>query len=78
MNALQSPAPAQFLNEAQDDEIDLLSLLDVLIESRWLIAGVAALVLLLGGAFAFLSQPVYEANTLIQVEDSKPGAARHG
>ncbi|MGV8804895.1 MAG: polysaccharide biosynthesis tyrosine autokinase [Polaromonas sp.] len=75
MNAPQSSAPAPFLNEAQDDEIDLLGLLDVLIESRWLIAGVAALVLLLGGAYAFLSRPVFEANTLIQVEDSKPGAA---
>ena len=56
-----------------DDEIDLLGLLDVLLDARWLIAGVAALVLLLGGAYAFLSQPVYEANALIQVEDSKPG-----
>lgn len=58
-----------------DDEIDLLGLLDVLLDARWLIAGVAALVLLLGGAYAFLSSPVYEANSLIQVEDSKPGAA---
>ncbi|WP_293634787.1 polysaccharide biosynthesis tyrosine autokinase [Polaromonas sp.] len=56
-----------------DDEIDLLGLLDVLLDARWLIAGVTALVLLLGGAYAFLSRPVYQANSLIQVEDSKPG-----
>lgn len=56
-----------------DDEIDLLSLLDVLIDARWLIAAVTALVLLLGGAYAFLTSPIYQANTLIQVEDSKPG-----
>jgi tyrosine-protein kinase Etk/Wzc len=71
MNASQVSAP---LNDQQDDdEIDLLSLLDVLLDARWLIAGVTVLVLLLGGAYAFLSQPVYEANALIQVEDSKPG-----
>ena len=56
-----------------DDEIDLLGLLDVLLDARWLIASVTALVLVLGGAYAFLSRPVYQANSLIQVEDSKPG-----
>ncbi len=63
------------LTEMQDDdEIDLLGLLDVLLDARWLIAGITVLVLLLGGAYAFLSRPVYQANSLIQVEDSKPGA----
>lgn len=82
MNSLQNPIqPQQTLpplpmgDSQDDDEIDLLSLLDVLLDARWLIAAVTALVLLLGGAYAFLSRPVYEANTLIQVEDSKPGAA---
>ena len=58
-----------------DDEIDLLGLLDVLLDARWMIAGITALVLLLGGAYAFLSRPVYQANSLIQVEDSKAGGA---
>ncbi|ABM38492.1 polysaccharide biosynthesis tyrosine autokinase [Polaromonas naphthalenivorans] len=75
MNPSQSPVPASYIADAQDDEIDLLGLLDVLLDARWLIVGVTALVLVLGGAYAFLSRPVYEANTLIQVEDSKPGAA---
>lgn len=75
MNPSQSPVPAPYIADAQDDEIDLLGLLDVLLDARWLIAGIMVLVLLLGGAYAFLSRPVYEANSLIQVEDSKPGAA---
>ncbi|MEO5660063.1 MAG: polysaccharide biosynthesis tyrosine autokinase [Polaromonas sp.] len=79
MNAPQSSLtamPAMPLAELQDnDEIDLLGLLDVLLGARWLIAFVTVLVLLLGGAYAFLSRPVYEANALIQVEDSKPGIA---
>ena len=67
--------PAPYVDDTQDDQIDLLGLLDVLFDARWLIAGVTALVLLLGAAYALLSRPVYEANSLIQVEDSKPGAA---
>ncbi|NMM06007.1 polysaccharide biosynthesis tyrosine autokinase [Polaromonas sp.] len=66
---VQLPLP----DEAEDDEINLLDLLDVVLDSRWLIAAVTALALLLGGGYAFLSTPIYEANTLIQVEESKPG-----
>jgi len=58
-----------------EDEIDLLSLLDVLLEAKWLVASVTAVALLVGGSFAYLSRPVYQANTLLQVEDSQAGAA---
>lgn len=58
-----------------DDEINLLELLDVALDSRWLIVAVTVLALVVGGAYAFLSTPVYEANTLIQVEESKGGGA---
>ncbi|MCY7370663.1 MAG: tyrosine protein kinase, partial [Polaromonas sp.] len=74
-NLLSPKLHPQLSPPDDDDEIDLLSLLDVLLDARWLIAGVTALVLLLGGAYAVLSPPIYEANSLIQVEDSKPGAA---
>ncbi|MEC5214292.1 tyrosine-protein kinase Etk/Wzc [Polaromonas sp. CG_9.5] len=62
-----------FAKRQDDDEIDPLGLLDVLIDARWLIACVTALVLVLGGAYAMLTRPVYEANTLLQVEDNKAG-----
>lgn len=58
-----------------NDEVSLLELLGVVLDSRWLIAGLTASALLLGGAYAFLTTPVYEANTLIQVEESKSTAA---
>jgi len=70
----QQPLP----NDGDGDEINLLELLDVVLDSRWLIAAVTALALLIGGAYAFLSTPVYEANTLIQVEESKGGGAATG
>ncbi len=58
---------------ADDDEINLLDLLDVVIDSRWLIASVTAGAIAIGVAYALVSTPIYEANTLIQVEDSKSG-----
>lgn len=60
---------------ANEDEIDLLGLLDVLMDAKWLVASVTAAALVLGGSYAFLSRPVYQANTLLQVEDTKAGAA---
>ena len=73
MNTPNTYACAMPLAAPRDnDEIDLLRLFGVLVEARWLIAGMTALTLLLGGAYALLIHPVYEASSLIQVEDSKP------
>lgn len=44
--------------------------LDILIDSRWLIATIAVLALLVGVGYALFGPRVYEANILIQVEDS--------
>ena len=61
------------LQQDDEDSINLLELLDVVIEQRWLIAAVTAVALALGGAYAYMATPVFEANSLIQVEDSKGG-----
>jgi len=63
------------MQPSQDDgnEVNLLELLDVVLDNRWLIAGVTAVALAGGAAYALLSTPIYQANTLIQVEDSKSG-----
>lgn len=45
----------------------------VLIEHRWLIAAVTSAFLLLGGAFSFVTKPVYKADGLIQVEEKSNG-----
>ncbi|HVK96145.1 MAG TPA: polysaccharide biosynthesis tyrosine autokinase [Noviherbaspirillum sp.] len=52
-----------------DNEVELATYLDVLWESRWLIATITAVFLLLGAAYAFLSTPVYRSNMLIHVEE---------
>jgi tyrosine-protein kinase Etk/Wzc len=56
--------------EQDDDTINLASYLDLLFDNRWLIASIALIVALLGSVYAFMATPVYEANILVQVEDS--------
>ena len=68
------PVPALDAHLPQDnDEINLLELFDVVLDSRWVIAAVTLVSLLIGGGYVLLSTPIYEANTLIQVEESKAG-----
>jgi len=70
------PASGLSVSHSMDDDegLSLVDVLDNLLEYRWLIAVVAAVGALVGGAVAWTSVPVYETNTLIQVEDSKGGA----
>lgn len=81
MNFPQSPQSSQPamqnmpMSSGDGDEINLLELLDVVLDSRWLISIVTVLVMAMGGVYAMLSTPIYEANTLIQVEESKSGSA---
>ena len=62
------------LPRSQDDEINLLELFDVVLDSRLLIAAVTTLALVVGAAYAFLVTPVYEANTLIKLRKANPAA----
>jgi tyrosine-protein kinase Etk/Wzc len=73
MTPLTPPLPTA--PPANEDEIDLLGLLDVILDAKWLVASTTAAALLLGGSYAVLSPPVYQANTLLQVEDAELGAS---
>lgn len=57
-----------------NDEINLVEYWDIIVDSRWLVAAITALAVVIGGAYAFLAKPVYESNLLIQVEDSSSSA----
>ncbi|MDM0090595.1 MULTISPECIES: polysaccharide biosynthesis tyrosine autokinase [unclassified Variovorax] len=59
---------------AHDDEINLSEYADILLDRKWLVAGVTAAAVALGAAYALLSTPVYQSNLLVQVEDSAPDA----
>jgi len=70
----QPSAPPQ---QAAEDgsETDFVAVLDILMESRWLIAIITCIVLAAGLAYAMLGKPVFEANIMVQVEDSPDTSA---
>jgi tyrosine-protein kinase Etk/Wzc len=68
--ASQHTLPAAQPFEQDDDAINLAVYLDLLFDNRWLITTIAMVVTLLGAAYAFVAKPIYEANILVQVEDS--------
>ena len=58
-----------------EDEINLGAMLDNLWLDRKLVGLIAAAIFVLGTAYAFLAKPIYEANLIVQVEDS-PGSTK--
>jgi tyrosine-protein kinase Etk/Wzc len=73
MNArtlLQAPVATPPQQPLDDDGIDLVEYWDIIVDSRWVVAGITALALVIGIAYALLARPIYESNLLIQVEDS--------
>jgi tyrosine-protein kinase Etk/Wzc len=58
------------------DDVDLGRYLDAMLLNKWLIIGIAAVVTSLGVLFALLQRPIYEANLVVQVEDSE-GASKN-
>lgn len=56
-------------------DADFVAMLDVLIGSRWLIASIVIGFFLLGTAYALLAKPVYQADILLQVEDTPDTSA---
>ncbi|MCT8175261.1 polysaccharide biosynthesis tyrosine autokinase [Variovorax sp. CY25R-8] len=72
-----SPSPTTIPGVLRDDDSDTIRLseyLDILIDRKWLVAGVTCIAVALGAAYALLSTPIYQSNLLIQVEDSTPDA----
>ncbi len=54
---------------SDENDTDLRSYLDTLLEYRWMVAAIALSVTLLGTLYAFIAKPVYEASLMVQVEE---------
>ena len=67
-----TPAPAQ-QQRHDDDEIDLGRLFGLLIDHKWLIAGITGAFMVLGVVYALLATPIYQADALLQVEKKSSG-----
>ncbi|RRS06923.1 polysaccharide biosynthesis tyrosine autokinase [Pseudoalteromonas sp. J010] len=76
MNAQPNLISAQKPKQEESQEIDLMALVGALLDAKWFIAGVTALLMLLGVAYAIFSTPIYQATAMVQVEEkggSVPG-----
>ncbi len=62
------------MNE-RSDAIEVGKHLSFLADYRWLIAGIALLVTLLAVTYVLVAAPIYEANILVQVEDTSASSS---
>lgn len=62
-------------SQSAPEQIDVLALVGMLIDYRWLIISLTGLFFLAGVAYALLATPIYQANTLLQIEERKSGLA---
>ncbi|HYS66148.1 MAG TPA: polysaccharide biosynthesis tyrosine autokinase [Paraburkholderia sp.] len=67
--------PRSQQSDDEDADGDLIAIIDILIESRWTIIAIVCAFLMLCTAYAFLAKPVYEADIMVQVEDSPDTSA---
>ncbi|MDD3326646.1 MAG: polysaccharide biosynthesis tyrosine autokinase [Zoogloea sp.] len=71
----KAPMPGQQIAPGAEEEQGqaIGEIVAVVMEYRWLIAAITALSILLGGAFIFVSKPVYKADGLLQIEEKGSG-----
>ncbi|RZG03154.1 polysaccharide biosynthesis tyrosine autokinase [Pseudoalteromonas sp. CO348] len=76
MNAQPNLISNQKSSKEETQEIDLMALVGALLDAKFFIAGITALFMLLGIAYAIFSTPIYQATAMVQVEEkggSVPG-----
>ena len=59
------------MRDDRDDFINLGEIIAVLLEYKWLILAVTFFAVFIGAVVAFVSTPIYRADGLVQVQDSK-------
>ena len=70
ITAENNKAPINYLQNQDDDEIDLGELLGILIDGKWLIILVTLISFAFGIAKAFLGNPVYKTDAMLQVNET--------
>lgn len=63
-----SPSLAQ---HNDSDDIDFMAILDSILDAKWLIVAITCVCTLLAIAYAMFSTPIYQSNTMIQVEQNQ-------
>ena len=74
MNTPSYPLAALAPAPQDDDGFNVREYVDILLDNKWLIGAMTSLAIAAGVAYALSAKPVYQANILIQVEDSAGSA----
>lgn len=74
MNTPSYPLAALAPAPQDDDGFNVREYVDILLDNKWLIGAITSLAIAAGVAYALSAKPVYQANILIQVEDSAGSA----
>lgn len=69
-SARRAPPPVPMAS-VEDQEQTIHDYLEIILESRWIILGLLAAGLILGGMYYLFATPVYRSDVLVQVEDKK-------
>lgn len=73
---VQNHQPEPFSqNSGADDEVDLMSLIGILLDYKWLIVACTIFMASLGILYAMLAAPVYQADATMQIESKQSGLA---
>jgi tyrosine-protein kinase Etk/Wzc len=70
--------PVNYLPSQDGEGIDLGELLATLVDSKWLIALITVLVLIIGTTKALIDTPVYKTDAMLQVEKNSPSLGALG
>lgn len=70
---LQPAAQSLSQQAGGDDEIDLMALIGILLDYKWLVIACTLVFAILGTVYAILAAPVYQADAVIQIEGKKAG-----
>lgn len=70
---MANPTPSQPQNRNSAEVIDLGRLLGLLLDNKWLIAGITTFFALAGVIYVLCATPIYQADALVQVEQKKGG-----
>ena len=69
------PTPPNVLPVDEEEQFDLVTILDVILENRRLITIVTIVFLVLGVLYTLIAQPVYLTDIMVQVEESPDASA---
>ncbi|MGF6551744.1 polysaccharide biosynthesis tyrosine autokinase [Paraburkholderia youngii] len=75
---MKSHIPRPLDHAEASEEYGLVRLIEIVVEQRWMIVFITAAFIVLGASYVFLARPVYQADVMVEVEESPATSASKG